>query len=298
MSLLWVLFTFVAAAGQTARNAMQRELTSSLGAVGATHVRFLFGFPFAILFVLGVLGVTGSQAPQTNNLFWIWITLGALSQIVATALMLKTMESRSFVVTTAYLKTEPVFVAIGGLFLLGDRLTPGMMGAILIATFGVILISLRPGAEKNLTEVRPALFGLAAGALFGLSAIGYRGAILALNESNYVLGASFALAIGLTMQAALLSAWLGATAPKTLLRIAQMWKPSLFAGFMGAFASAFWFLAFALATAASVRTLGLIDLLLAQAVSHNFFKQKTTWREAAGIALLVLGAILIVRTHG
>ena len=48
---LWVVFTLLAAAGQTARNAMQRELTASLGTVGATHVRFLFGFPFALLFL-------------------------------------------------------------------------------------------------------------------------------------------------------------------------------------------------------------------------------------------------------
>ena len=42
---LWIVFTLLAAAGQTVRNAMQRELTASLGTVGATHVRFLFGFP-------------------------------------------------------------------------------------------------------------------------------------------------------------------------------------------------------------------------------------------------------------
>ena len=53
--LLWIPFTLLAAAGQTARNAMQRELTAALGTVGATHVRFLFGFPFAIVFLAGVL---------------------------------------------------------------------------------------------------------------------------------------------------------------------------------------------------------------------------------------------------
>src|SRR5690349_23592109 len=56
---LWAVFTLVAAAGQTARNAMQRELTTRLGTVGATHVRFLFGFPFSVLFLSGVLLVTG-----------------------------------------------------------------------------------------------------------------------------------------------------------------------------------------------------------------------------------------------
>lgn len=38
--------------------------------------------------------------------------------------MLMTMEQRSFVVTVAHLKTEPVIVAILGFFILGDVLTP------------------------------------------------------------------------------------------------------------------------------------------------------------------------------
>ena len=50
--MLWAVFTLIAAAAQTARNAMQRELTATLGTVGATHVRFLFGFPFALLFLV------------------------------------------------------------------------------------------------------------------------------------------------------------------------------------------------------------------------------------------------------
>ena len=54
--MLWAaLHAVIAAAGQTARNAMQRELTATLGTVGATHVRFLFGFPFALVFLAGVL---------------------------------------------------------------------------------------------------------------------------------------------------------------------------------------------------------------------------------------------------
>ena len=42
---LWAVFTVIAAFAQTVRNAMQRELTGTLGTAGATHVRFLFGFP-------------------------------------------------------------------------------------------------------------------------------------------------------------------------------------------------------------------------------------------------------------
>ena len=96
----------------------------------------------------------------------------------------------------------------------------------------------------------------------------------------------------------MLSAYLAATNPSVLRSIMRLWRPSLFAGFMGASASQFWFLAFALATAASVRTLGLIDVLFAQMVSHILFRQETTVREAAGIVLLVAGAILLVYSHG
>jgi drug/metabolite transporter (DMT)-like permease len=296
MSFLWVIFTIVAAAGQTARNAMQRELTASLGSVGATHVRFLFGFPFALLFLAGVCIVTKSGLPTTNAAFWAWNLAGALTQIGGTALMLKTMTERSFVVTVAYLKTEPLFVAGLGLAFLHDPLTPGMAAAIVIATSGVVLISLRSGAAPG-GGARPALFGLASGAMFAVSAIGYRGAILALHLPGYVMGATFTLAVGLVVQAAVLTAWLAIADAKVLRAIVRLWRPSLFAGLMGSAASEFWFLAFALATAASVRTLGLIDVLFAQMVSHILFKQKTTMREAAGIVLLVAGAVLLVYSH-
>src|SRR5450432_3911439 len=111
---------------------MQRELTPALGALGATLVRFLFGFPFALVFLLAVLAWTGSSLPSVNAAFAGWTLVGALTQIAATALMLLTMERRSFVVTIAYLKTEPLLVAVMGLLLLHDPLTPAMAAAILI----------------------------------------------------------------------------------------------------------------------------------------------------------------------
>jgi uncharacterized membrane protein len=96
------------------------------------------------------------------------------------------------------------------------------------------------------------------------------------------------------IQVALVSAYLSLRAPVVLSAIVRHWRPSLFAGFMGALASQFWFLAFALATAASVRTLALVEVLFAQAISSFVFKQKTTAREAAGIALIVVGVALLI----
>src|SRR5664279_2840181 len=274
--MLWAVFTLIAAAAQTARNAMQRELTATLGTVGATHVRFLFGFPFALVLLAGVLLVTGSALPHPGLTFWPWILAGAFTQIAATATMLSVMGQRSFVVSYAFIKTEPVAVALFGLIFLGDKITPLSGTAILIATAGAIVI------------------GLFSGALFAMSAIGYRGAILALQHPDFVLAATFTLAVGLVLQAALLSLYLWLRDPNVLHDIVRAWRPSLFAGFMGALASQFWFLAFAIATAASVRTLALVEVLFAQAISKFIFKQPTTAREAVGIVLVVIGVALLV----
>jgi drug/metabolite transporter (DMT)-like permease len=292
LSFLWVIFTLLGAAGQTARNAMQRELTPRLGALGATLVRFLFGFPFALIFLVAVLASTHAALPAMNRDFALWTLLGAATQIGGTALMLMTMEQRSFVVTVAYLKTEPVLVALMGLLFLGDPLTAAMALAITVAMAGVALISVKPQALTG--GMKPALLGLSSAALFAASAIGYRGAILSLHQTSFVLAATFSLAAGLTLQTLLLLAWLLLFKRGTLKAIAALWRPSLAAGFAGAAASEFWFLAFALATAASVRTLALVDVLFAQGVTRFVFRQKTTAREAAGIVLLLAGAALIV----
>jgi drug/metabolite transporter (DMT)-like permease len=289
---LWVVFTVIAAFAQTVRNAMQRELTASLGTVGATHVRFLFGFPFVLLFLAGVLMATGMPLPRPGLSFWPWVIDGAVAQVAATALMLAAMGERSFVVTIAYIKTEPIQVALFGLIFLGDIVTWPMMTAIIVATAGVVIMSTKPGGIVG--GMRPTLTGLASGGMFALSAIGFRGAILNLDLPNYPMAATFTLAVGIAMQAVLLSLYLGLRQPSVLVAIVRAWKPSLSAGFAGALASQFWFLAFALATAASVRTLALVEVLFAQLIARFAFGQKTTAREAAGMALVVCGVGLLL----
>ena len=290
-SWLWATFTIVAAAAQTVRNATQRGLTARLGTVGATHVRFLFGFPFALIFLIAVMIALRQAPPLPPLMFWAWVIDGALAQVAATALMLAAMNDRSFVVVYAYIKTEPVQVALFGLVFLGDAVTPIMAAAILIATAGVVTMALKPGTSADLKST---LLGLGAGAMFALSAVGFRGAILSLGLPSYAMAATFTVVVGLMLQSVLLSLYLWLRNPDVLVSIVRAWRPSLFAGFMGALASQFWFLAFALATAASVRTLALVEVLFAQAISRFVFKQPTTAREAVGVVLIVIGVALLL----
>jgi drug/metabolite transporter (DMT)-like permease len=291
---LWIPFTVTAALGQVARNAMQRSLTGPLGTWGATNIRFLFGFPFSVIFFGVVIIATGDAVPWPTAAFWPWLMLGALSQIVATGLMLLAMNDRSFVATTAYLKTEAIQTAIFGFVFLGDHLTWLRVVAILIATVGVIVTALRPNSEKSFAELKPTIIGLVAAAAFALSAVGFRGAIITVHGVSFLTAASYTLVFGLFVQTLVLTIYLLMRAPEVLTKILGLWKPSLFAGFMGAFASQFWFLAFALTAAANVRTLALVEVLFAQGVAYYSFKQPLSVRELSGIALIVVGVGLLV----
>ena len=285
----WILATLIAAAAQTGRNAAQRRLTAELGTMGATAVRFLFGLPFAALFLAALSRMTPLPLPGSTALAW--AALGAMSQISATALMLVTMKTRGFGVTTALIKTEPVTLALICAILLAEPLGPARMGAIATATLGVVLMS---GVDWQRGGLRAAALGLAAGALFGLSAIGFRGAILALPFGSSMTRAATILALSLALQSVLMLAWLALADRAALAGIARHWRGSLWAGALGALASFFWFLGFALTSAANVRTLALVEVVMAQLVSGRIFREGASPRQLLGMGLIVLGVAALI----
>lgn len=293
---LWIVFTVLAAGGQTLRNAMQRELTATVGTIGATHVRFLFGLPFAAVFLLVTLQVTGQPFPAISGKTLAWAAFGAASQFTATALLLAAMRDKSFVLITALNKLEPVHVALFGLLLLGDHLTLPLAIAIGLATAGVVAMSWPKKGATEALGLKPIILGVLAGAGFGAAAVGYRGALLSLGlgKANFILAATTTVFMGLVMQVVVLTAYLLLFDRGILVAIFKAWRPSLLAGFMGAVASEFWAFGFALESAAKVRTLALVEILFAGIVSRSLFKQSLVSREGVGILLIVLGVALLL----
>lgn len=285
---LWVAFTLVAATAQTFRNATQRSLTDQLGTIGATYVRFLFGLPFGFL-ALAFVWLTWGELPSPNASSLLWTVVGAVSQVAATALMLAAMRERSFVVTIAYTKTEPLQIALFALVFLGEQVTLPLALAVLIATAGVVVLSRPSRSGGEIFSWRPAFLGIASGALFALAAVGFRGGITSLGTAEFVPAATLTLAISLSVQTLLLLPWLLIRNPSLLVAILKAWKPSLAAGFLGAFASENWFLAFALTNPARVRTLGLVEVVIAGLVSRRFFAQTPGMRDVIGMTLVVAG---------
>ncbi|MCE9642365.1 MAG: EamA/RhaT family transporter, partial [Betaproteobacteria bacterium] len=181
---LWIPITIAAALAQTARNAAQRHLTASLGTLGSTLVRFLYGMPFAVLWLLGVYFVGEFPLPAPNAAFAGWVVVAALTQIAATALLLRVMAERNFSLGIAYSKSEALQVAVFGLVFLGDAVTLTTAIAIAFGTLGVLLLSPIDRQHPFRTLIagwttRPALLGVLSGAAFGIAAIGYRGGALA-----------------------------------------------------------------------------------------------------------------------
>ena len=257
-------------------------------------MRFIFGLPFAILFLLIVRVGSGVRLPHLSAVPLGWTAFGALAQFTATALMLITMRDRSFVISTAYIKTEPVQVALFALLVLGEHPRPLVLLAIVVATAGVMIVSWPTAGQAGATQSwRSVGTGIVAGGGFALSAVSYRGAILSLDTPSWLTAATVILVASLSIHTAVLASVLTVFDRPTMRAILHQWRPSMLAGFMGALASQFWFLAFSLADAAPVRTLGLVEVILAGVVSRKI-GQGTAWREIAGMALIVGGVVLLL----
>lgn len=292
--MLWVPITIAGAIAQVLRNGTQASLTGKIGTLGATQVRFVFGLPFAVIFLVVALWVGDTRLPPMTVASWGWVTLGALVQILATALMLVVMHRRAFGVAYAYIKTEPVLVAVLGVVLLGDHLPPLAWLAIAIVTAGVLVASVAPREFGRLIgEGHMIVAGVTAGGLFGLSAIAFRGAIEALGEGSFVIRSLTVLVASMAIQVAVLGVWLAMRDREAFTGSLREWRQSLGAGFLGAVASACWFTAFSLTPAANVRTLALIEMPVAALVSKRVTRRKLAMHELLGLAVVTFGVGLL-----
>lgn len=297
-SWLWVAFTLFAALAQTARNAAQRSLTEQLGTLSATLVRFLYGLPFAVA-VLLLLYVLPAQTPALPSFSWAylgWIAMGAVFQVAATAALLLAMKERNFAVAVTLSKTEILQVALFAAVFLQELPTAVGMLAMVVATLGVLMLSLPARGHIFSWQAwcsKSALYGLVCGACFAIAVIGFRGGALALNAETPWLSGAWGVTIAQALQSVLLGAWVAFKTPQGIRPVFRAWRISLVAGSMGAAASLAWFTAYAMQHAAAVRTLGMVEVVFSYLVSRRLFSESASWSEKLGMALVVLGLVLI-----
>lgn len=292
----WVPIVLFAAVAQTVRNAAQRSLVAQAGTLGATLSRFLYGIPFAILIValLHALPETSGPVPAFNAGWFGWLMLGAIGQLTATAAMLAAMRQRNFVVGAAYSKTDALQVALFASVFLHEL--PGWVTllAITVATAGVFLLSLpRRGVAGTGWISGAAWYGLASGAGFAISAVGYRGAALHVPGTPAWLVGAWGVLGAQIAQTILLGGWLAWRSPQSLRAMFREQKVAVAAGAAGAIASVGWFTALALTSAANVRALGMVEVVFSWLVSHRFMKEKLARSEQLGLLLVGIGLVVL-----
>lgn len=299
LSSLWLPVTLLAALMQTWRTALQQRLRGLLSVNAAGLVRYLYGVPFAIAFLMLYLKVAGSAFPALGPFFFLWSAVGGLLQILATNLLLMAFGFRNFTVGTAYAKTEAVQGAVLAFLILGEALTPLAWVGIAIGVSGVLILSLagrRLSARELLraTSQPAALCGLGAGFLFALTAVSIKAATLTVASNDLVLRALTTLVATNAMQSLMQGSWLAWREPHQLRAAFATWRSAAWVGALSACGSACWFTGFASAPVGLVRSVGQVEVVFTLLFSRFYLRESLTRAEIFGTLVVVLGVLLVL----
>jgi drug/metabolite transporter (DMT)-like permease len=278
---------------------MQKHLTGKLSTLGAAYVRFVYALPIALLYFFAVVYFEQQPLPGISAGFLFYAVSGGICQIIFTVFLLWLFSYHNFAVGTTFSKLETVMVAVFGLLLLGDRLTPAAIVAIAMSAVGLVVLS--AGQSKlNLSNLlqglwrAPTAIGLACAAWLGMSVVLFRAASLSLGVDNFLVASSFTLLIVLILQIAVMGVLIAIREPEQLRKVMVHWRPAALVGISGGLASIGWFGAFTLQNATYVRALGQIELIFTFVVALLVFREKVSAKEIAGIVLIVASIIVIL----
>ena len=288
---MWILVTLFAAGFQTSRTALQHRLRGLLSVSGAGFVRYAYGAPLSALAVVTSLA-TGVHFPHIEARFWPLIAGAGIAQILATMFLIRAFDVGSFAIGTVYSKTEVVQVALFSWVFLGEILKPLGWVAIVVCLAGIALMASR---GQRLTRAaltnRSGVYGLAAGGLFGLAAVGIRAASKSLSESPKVMIAIVSLAAMNTIQLVVHGTYLAIREREQVNLTFKHWRSSAIVGVLSVCGSACWAMAFVLQNAARVRTFGQIELLFTFAISRVWLHEQHTRNEVLASGLVLTGVI-------
>ncbi|MCP4238073.1 MAG: EamA family transporter [Aestuariibacter sp.] len=296
---LWVPLTIAAAFFQNIRSALQKHLQGRLSTIGAAYVRFIYALPVAIIYLFGVVLYRDGSLPEVTTEFLFYCLAGGLCQIFFTLFLLWLFSFHNFAVGTTFSKLETIVVAVFGLLLLGDDLSPTLILAIGLSTIGLVILS---AAQSHLTFRnlltglwrKPTLIGIGCAIWLGACAVFFRAASLSLQLDDYLLSAAFTLLIVLILQTVVMGSWMFWRDRGEFTKVFIHWRPAAAVGLSGGLTSIGWFTAFTLQSATYVRALGQIELLFTFIVTIFFFREKITSGEFAGIGLISLSIILVL----
>lgn len=294
----WIVLSLAAAVFQTLRFVFQKVLsTQLLTPTGATFARFVYSAPIAAGGMAFYLWATGLGVHLPGGVFWVYAIAGGLAQIIATICVVTIFKSRNFAVGITLMKTEVMMSVLVGYVLLGDTVSLPALGAILMGLVGVYLLSKPPElAGWSLTGManRAVALGLVSGLLFSVSAVCYRGASLSIDAADAMVRGGVTLAVVTSLQMVGMALYLWFRDRRQMTAVWQARRVAIWIGLLSLAGSFCWFWAFSLQTAAYVKAVGQVELILSLAASSLFFSERSRGRELAGMAVLGVSILLLV----
>ena len=102
---IWIIITIIVATTQTLRSAGQKNEIRAVGILGPA----IFDFPMRCLLLPLALAVDADNrtkpAPKPQ-MFWIWVSIGGLMQVIFTVLLITLFNHRNFAAGTAFSKLK------------------------------------------------------------------------------------------------------------------------------------------------------------------------------------------------
>ncbi len=307
MDHFWIVLTVLAALLQAIRTAAQRDLNKHLSTLTTTYVRSLFGLPVLAIYLAIVLAATGERLPDFNFPYLAYTFVGAMAQVLATALLIRMFTLRSFGVGTMLTKVDIVVTAILGALFFSERLSIGGVVALSVVMAGVVMMSfertMRTGAilagnETGSSRLSAILndkaLGVALGCAvsFAISFLTFREAALVIGEGTFLWRGGWTVVLAILMQTVVIGAWLAWRDPGLAEKLKPHLGKSAFIGATSAVGSICWFTAFALENASYVRAVGQIEVVFTLLVSALYYRERISLSEYVGIGLTLLGVLM------
>lgn len=293
--MIWVPITLLAATFQILRTARQHRLRRHLSVNAAGFVRYAYGFPLALVAAAVTFGLLGGDVPSVPLRFWPIVAVAGVAQIVGTVALLRAFDLRDFAIGTVYSKTEVIQVAVFSAAV-GDPLAIGGVVGAVICTLGVAWLA----APRRLADIArhlgdpAAVMGIVAGGMFALAAVGIRVAAGTLGEASTWNRALLTLTAMLGIQTLVNGVQLFVSARDDLSATLRHWRAALPVGVLSLCGSIGWATAVTLTSAAKVRTLGQVEVLIAFAVSIVSLGERHSRAEYLASGLVLVGVIAVV----
>ena len=296
--MIWIPAALFAALFLSWRMAVQQRIRAEMSVNAAALSRFFFGWPIACLILGSYVMIFGkTELPELSMTFWFFAWAAGFVQMLATNLIIISSGHQNLVSGAAYMKTETLIVAVLAWLLLGESLAPLAWVGILVAFFGILMVSIDGGAKGLLRWVKglkqiAAVTGLSAGFLFALTAIFIKQSANAVGGDDRNYAGLLVLVAVLGFQTIMQGTYVLLREPNQFRAMIIRWRVTAQVGLLAALASAGWFIAYAQAPVALVGIVGQTQILFTLGFGRFYLHEPLKKNEVAGIFLVGGGVII------